>query len=69
MMGASASLQYATKKELKGAIGERPDFEETSMFGPEFHGDGQYTVVGPHPLSRKWFATVTVTDGLISKVA
>ena len=69
MMGASASLQFATKKELKGAIGEKPDFEETSMFGPEFHGDGKYTVVGPHPLDRKWFATVTITDGLISKVA
>lgn len=25
MMGASATCQYITKKELKGAIGERPD--------------------------------------------
>ena len=68
MMGASVTGQFITKKELKGAVGERPDFEETSMFGPEFHGDGRYTVVVPHPLDRRWFATVTVEDGLIARV-
>lgn len=68
MMGASVTGQFITKKELKGAVGERPDFEETSMFGPEFHGDGKYTVVGPNPLLRRWFATVTVEDGLIARV-
>ena len=68
MMGASVTGQFITKKELKGAVGERPDFEETSMFGPEFHGDGEYTVVGPNPLLRRWYATVTVEDGLIARV-
>lgn len=68
MMGADVRQRYKTKKSLKEAIGSEPDFEETSMFGEEFHGDGSYTVVGPHPYSRKWYATVTVVDGVISKV-
>ena len=68
MMGASVARRYPTKKSLKAAVGAEPDFEETSMFGLEFKGDGQYTVVGPHPYDRKWFATVTVTDGVIAKV-
>jgi hypothetical protein len=68
MMGASASRRFATKKALKGAIGEPPDFEETSMFGAEFKGDGKYTVVGPEPYDRRWYATVTVTNGLITRV-
>ena len=38
------------------------------MFGNEYHGDGNYTVVGPDIYNRKWYATVTVVDGLISKV-
>ena len=60
---------FKTKKELKAAIGKEPDFVETSMFGNEYHGDGKYTIVGPSPQVRKWYATVTVKDGLISKVA
>lgn len=60
---------HATKKSLKSAIGERPCFVETSMFGNEFKGDGEYTIVGPSPYDRKWYATVTVRDGLISKVS
>lgn len=65
MMGISG---FATKKELKAAIGERPNFIETSMFGAEFHGDGEYAVVGPDPYVRKWYATVAVVDGLIARV-
>lgn len=65
MMGIGG---FKTKKELKAAIGSTPDFIETSLFGREFKGDGSYTVVGPDPYVRKWYATVTVIDGLISKV-
>ena len=65
MMGV---LGFKTKKELKAAIGEKPRFLETSMFGNEYTGDGKYTIVGPSPTVRKWYATVTVTDGLIAKV-
>ena len=65
MMGISG---FKTKKALKAAIGETPCFIETSMFGPEFKGDGRYTVVGPDPYQRNWYATVTIKDGRISKV-
>ena len=64
MMAAS----YKTKKACKESLGEAPRFVETSMFGPEFKGDGTYTVLGPEPYDRKWYAQVTVTDGVISKV-
>ena len=43
-------------------------FVETSMFGNEFKGDGRYTVVGPSPDVRKWYANVFVKDGAIAKV-
>jgi len=59
---------YRTKKHLKQSIGQPFRFEETSLFGPEYKGDGVYTVVGPGAYDRKWYATVTVKDGLISKV-
>ena len=59
---------FKTKKELKGALGTRPRFIETSWFGNEYTGDGDYAVVGPDPFTRKWFARVWVSNGLISKV-
>ena len=65
MMGISG---FTTKKELKAAIGEAANFIETSMFGSEYRGDGQYTVVGPDPYDRCWYATITIKDGVIAKV-
>ena len=65
MMGISG---FKTKKELKNAIGTKPDFIETSWFGLEYKGDGKYAVVGPDPMIRKWFAEITVVNGLIGKV-
>ena len=60
---------FKTKKALKDGIGQRPNFIETSLFGPEYKGDGDYTIVGPCPYTqRKWYATITVADGKISKV-
>jgi len=64
MLGAS----YKTKKACRESIGKEPRFIETSMFGVEFTGDGKYTVVGPSPTQRKWFAQVTIVNGVISKV-
>ena len=52
----------------EAAVGRAPDFIETSMFGPQYKGDGTYTVVRPSPYDRKWFATVTVRGGLITRV-
>lgn len=64
MMGAS----YSTKKDLKAAVGQPLKYVETSMFGPEYMANGKFCVVGPSPTQRKFFAEVTMKDGLIFKV-
>jgi hypothetical protein len=65
----SAGRRFASKKELKLAKGEPVNFEETSFFGAEYKGAGTYSVVGPAPTKRVWFASVTVDeDGFITKV-
>lgn len=65
MMGA----RYKTKKDLKAAIGQPLRYVETSAFGPEYKADGKFAVVGPSPYERKWYAEVTMSGGLIAKVA
>lgn len=64
MMGAD----YKTKKDLKAAVGQPLRFIETSFFGPEYKTDGKFGVVGPSPYIRKWYATITMENGLIKKV-
>ena len=59
---------YPTKKALKESVGKPLRYEETSFFGEEFKTDGKFCVVGPSPRVRKWFATVTMKNGLIEKV-
>lgn len=66
MMGAL----YKTKKELKENIGKPLRYVETSVFGPEFKANGTFAVVGPDPYTnRKWYAEVTMKNGLIEKVS
>jgi len=66
MMGAP----YKSKKELKTQVGKTINVIETSMFGPEYRENGTFCVVGPCPFTnRKWFAAVTMKDGLIAKVS
>ena len=66
MMGVSG---FKFKKDLRQAVGQVFHPVETSFFGPEYKGDGQYAVVGPDAhTKRDWYATVTVKDGLIVKV-
>jgi hypothetical protein len=65
MMGAS----YESKKDLKAAVGQPLLYEETSFFGPEYEENGTFCVVGPSPTQRKWFASVTMENGLIKKVS
>lgn len=66
MMGAS----YPSKKALKESVGKPLRYVETSMFGPEFKANGKFCVVGPCPYTnRKWYAEVTMENGLIKKVA
>ena len=65
MMGAS----YPTKKVLKEAIGQPLRYVETSMFGSEFKLDGTFCVVGPDAYNnRKWYAEVTMRNGVIKSV-
>lgn len=59
---------YKTKKELKGCIGSSLRYNETSMFGDEYKADGTFCVADSSP-QRKWFAQITMKDGLISKVS
>ena len=65
MMGAS----YKTKKALKDSVGQPLRYVETSVFGEEYKANGRFCVVGPSPYERKWFAQVTMKDGLIAKVS
>lgn len=65
MMGAN----YKSKKELKEAIGKPLRYEETSIFGSEYKSNGTFCVVGPSPYQRKWYAQVTMENGLIKKVS
>lgn len=64
MMGAN----YKTKKDLKSQIGKRLSYTETSMFGEEFKENGSFCVVGPSPYVRKWYAQVTMENGIIKAV-
>jgi hypothetical protein len=65
MMGAS----YPSKKALRENIGKRLRYVETSLFSAEYRDNGMLTVVGPCPFNaRKWYANVTMKDGLIAGV-
>ena len=65
-------MGYKSKKELKESVGQRLDYQETSMFGNEFKADGSF--VGAHRPAvtglpgREFFAEVTMSNGLIQAV-
>ena len=56
---------YKSKKALKEEVGKPLDYEETSMFGPEYRSTGKFCVTNP---KRSFFAEVTMVDGKIVKV-
>ena len=60
---------YPTKKSLRESIGEALLYSETSIFGPEYQATGENTVTGPRADDCKWWATVTLQDDRIIKVA
>jgi len=64
-----AACGYSTKKQLKECVGQRLNYEETSLFGSEYCPNGDNNVVGPSAHQRKWFATVTCKDGIITEVS
>ncbi len=64
---------YTSKKELKASVGEHLQYEETSMFGPEYKSTGSF-VVAHRPLvtglkGREFFAKVTMQDDRIAAVS
>ena len=59
---------YKTKKELKANVGKPLRYRETSLFGAEYRSNGRFCVVGPDEYTRKWFADITMENGLIAKV-
>ena len=64
-------FNYSSKKELKENVGQRLDYIETSMFGPEYVTNGALTGANrPHITGkgREFFANVTMQDGLIKAV-
>ena len=71
-------LNYKSKKDLKANIGKPLDYTETSMFGEEYLANGTFTGCN-RPYSpeypkfdqrkgREFFASVTMTNDLITKV-
>jgi hypothetical protein len=60
-----AAVGYVTKKALKESSGKPLRYKETSLFGSEYTPNGKFIVVGNN---RAWFASVTMENGLISKV-
>ena len=71
-------LNYKSKKELREHVGQPLDYTETSFFGKEFIPDGTfcgcnrpYSPEYPKFAQRKgreFFASVTMTGGLIAVV-
>ena len=64
---------YKSKKELKENVGKALVYQETSMFGEEFKADGNFVAAHRPAVSglpgREFFASITMVNGLISKVS
>jgi len=58
-------FNYPTKKGLKEQIGQELDYEETSIFGPEYKSTGSFVGCNER---RSYFAQVTMKNDLIVKV-
>ncbi len=66
-------LDYPSKKALKACKGQTLNFQETSISGAEYPATGNGVVYGsnrPHLTGhkREFFARVTLTNNVISKV-
>jgi hypothetical protein len=64
---------YKSKKELKENVGKALVYQETSMFGDEWVADGNFAAAHRPAVSglpgREFFASITMVNGLISKVS
>lgn len=64
-------VKYPSKKALKESIGQRLNYMETSLFGPEYQDNGILVVNNRPNLTghkREFFAKVTMESGLIKGV-
>jgi hypothetical protein len=65
-------VYYKSKKELKENMGKRLKYQETSMFGPEYRSNGEFTASNRPQITgrggREFFARITMLNDLISKV-
>lgn len=70
----SIFLFYESKKALKESIGKPLDYQETSFFGPEVSdnctvtGNNRPSLTG-RGYKREFMASVTLVNGLITKVS
>ena len=64
---------YASKKELKAAIGTALKYRETSFSGPEYQANGTFAAAHRPAVTgfkgREFFAEITMKDGKIAKVS
>jgi hypothetical protein len=63
-----AASGYRHKKDLKAAVGQPLGHHETSIVGREYRPTGTFCVVGPSAYERRWYARVTMKDGVIERV-
>ena len=67
------AIGYETKKALKDSIGKPLRYRETRLFGEEYTPNGTFVVAHRPQITRskgrEFFATVTMQNGLISKVS
>lgn len=64
---------FQTKKALKEAVAAGKEisiYQPNNMFGTPDPVNGQFSVEGPHyPQPHKWYASVTLVNGIITKVS
>ena len=67
------SPNFKTKKALKEAVKEGRKvtiWQPNNIFNTPIPQNGTVSVEGPHyPAPHSWYARVTVTDGLVTKVS
>jgi len=64
-------FNYSSKKELKENVGKPLRYIETSYFGPQYIDNGDLVGANrPHITGkgREFFASVSMSNGLIDKV-
>lgn len=68
-----ASTNFQSKKAFKEAVAQGKQvtlFQPNNIFGTPDPVNGKFSVEGPHyPQPHKWYATVTVVNGIVTKVS